>query len=55
MIEVFQKAEAVIMDITSKSFGDTEPVPLRDVMVDSFKRIEEKAVAPEDVDNIDST
>lgn len=55
LIEVFQKAEAVIMDITSKSFGDTEPVPLRDVMVDSFKRIEEKAVAPEDVDNIDST
>jgi replicative DNA helicase len=48
--EVFRKAEAAVMDVTSKAFGDTEPVPLSNIMVDAFARIEERATAP-----IDST
>lgn len=40
--EVMEQAESSLFAVTGNAYGDTEPMPLADIMVDSYARIEER-------------
>ncbi len=42
LLEVFQKAESKLMDVTGDAFGEAEPTALADIMIDAYSRVEER-------------